>query len=296
MPQTKRQIQALLAEAGIRPLQRYGQNFLIDGNLMRRLVEAAGATDRDVVLEVGVGTGSLTEMLLEAAGHVVGVEIDRGLHALAAGRVGQHPRLTLMHRDVLASKHRIAPEVLAELRRRRDRLGGRIMLVANLPYQVATPLVVELLLHEPDVGPLCFTVQAEVADRFTAAPGGKDYGPIAVYAQLLTTVRRIARLGPESFWPAPRVDSAMLRLERNPLGRPPEDVLEGLARLVQGCFGQRRKKIRTSLLRLCGESLVAGLEAAGTVDLDARPEQIRVEDWLALARRVVAESAAGDGR
>ncbi len=293
MPQTRRQIRALLAGAGLRPLKRYGQNFLIDGNLISRLVEAAGVTDRDVVLEVGVGTGSLTEMLLERAGHVVGVEIDRGLHALVAGLLGHHPRLSLLHRDVLVSKHRLAAEVLEELQRRRDELGGRIMLVANLPYQVATPLIVDLLLDHADVGPLCFTVQAEVADRFTAEPGGRDYGPIAVYARLLTVVRRIARLGPESFWPAPRVDSAMLRMERHPGGRPPEEVLQALVRLVQGCFGQRRKQMRTVLQRLLGKEALARLESAGMLDMSARPERIGVEGWLALARWVAGQSAGG---
>ena len=138
MAQTKREIEALLAASGMRPLKRYGQHFLIDGNLLRKLVAAAGVTRADAVLEVGCGTGTLTEELLATAGHVVGVEIDKGLAGACRTRFGESPRFTLIHRDVLEHKGRIAPEVMEELERRRAELGGRAMMVANLPYQVAT--------------------------------------------------------------------------------------------------------------------------------------------------------------
>ncbi len=281
MAQTRRQIEALLNQAGIRPLKRFGQNFLIDGNLIRKLVQAAEIRPDDVVLEVGPGTGTLTEELLAAAGHVVAVEIDKGLAGLCRDRFGDNERFTLLHTDVLERKSEIAPVVMDTLRERQARLGGRTMLVANLPYQAATPLLVNLLLGPDLVSPLCFTVQAEVADRLLAPAGGKEYGPISIYAQGLAEARRIARLGPQSFWPAPQVDSAMVRLDVNAAFDP--KVKSSLARLVHACFLHRRKTLKWSLRELVGESGPARIAADGRWNLDDRPEQLTVAKWVGLA-------------
>lgn len=291
MAQTKREIQGLLTAAGINPLKRYGQHFLIDGNLLRKLVTAAGVTGRDVVLEVGPGTGTLTDELLAVAGHVVAVEIDKGLAGLCRARYAESPRFTLLHRDVLERKSQIAPEVLAEVARWRDTLGGRAMLVANLPYQVATPLVVELLLMtgtETAVSPLCFTVQAEVADRIAAPPGGKDYGPISIFAQALARIERVARVPPEAFWPVPQVDSAMLRLDRREDAPGPRVTAE-VVRLVHGCFNHRRKTMRSNLRNLLDEPVLGRVAADSRWNLDDRPERIPVERWVALAETVLGE-------
>lgn len=285
MAQTRRQIEAWLNRAGIRPLKRFGQNFLIDGNLIRKLVQAAEVRSDDVVLEVGPGTGTLTEDLLAVAGHVVAVEIDKGLAGICRERFGEDERFTLLHTDVLESKRRVAPVVLETLRERRHRLGGRMMLVANLPYQAATPLIVDLLLGEECVSPLCFTVQAEVADRLLASPGGKDYGAISVYAQALAVGRRIARLGPQAFWPAPQVDSTMVRLDVH--AGTDRRLKESLARVVHGCFLHRRKTLRWSLRELVGDSMLERMTAGGCWNLDARPEQLTVEQWVSLAAFLV---------
>lgn len=289
MAQTRRQIETLLSAAGIRPLKRFGQNFLVDGNLIRKLVQAADIRPDDVVLEVGPGTGTLTEELLAAAGHVVAVEIDRGLAGICRERFGSEARFTLVHTDVLARKSQIAPEVLETLRERRQRLGGRMTLVANLPYQAATPLIVDLLLGTDLVSPMCFTVQAEVADRFLAGPGGKDYGPISIYAQALADARRIARLGPQAFWPAPQVDSAMVRLDVRP-GTDPR-LKSALAGVVHACFLHRRKTLRWTLRQHLDECTLEGLLAQGRWELDARPEQLTVEQWLELAKFLVDSAA-----
>jgi 16S rRNA (adenine1518-N6/adenine1519-N6)-dimethyltransferase len=285
LAQTRRQIEALLNGAGIRPLKRFGQNFLIDGNLIRKLVGAAGVRPDDVVLEVGPGTGTLTEELLAVAGHVVAVEIDKGLAGVCRERFGDNDRFTLLHTDVLERKSRIAPVVLETLHDRQLQLGGRMMLVANLPYQAATPLVVDLLLGDDQVSPLCFTVQAEVADRMLAPPGGKDYGPISIYAQALGTARRIARLGPQSFWPAPQVDSAMVRLEVHAETDP--RLKAGLARVVHACFLHRRKTLKWTLRRLVDDSTLQQIDADRRWDLDARPEQLTVTQWIRLAQFLV---------
>ena len=283
MVQTRREIETLLNDAGIRPLKRFGQNFLIDGNLIRKLVHAAEIRPDDTVLEVGPGTGSLTEELLAAAGHVVAVEIDKGLVSMLSQRFAGNERFTLLHTDVLERKSAIAPVVLETLRARQAALGGRMMLIANLPYQAATPLVVDLLLGDDLVSPLCFTVQAEMADRMVAAPGSREYGPIGIYAQALATPTRIARIGPEAFWPAPEVNSAMLRLDvsADPASTPA--LKRALARLVHGCFLHRRKTLRSNLRTVLDASALQRVGNDGRWSLDDRPEQLTVAQWVALA-------------
>ena len=149
--QTLREIRALLAAGGLNPQHRFGQNFLIDLNLMRKLVAAAELSPDDVVLEVGPGTGSLTEMLLDAGVRVVAVEIDRGFQAILRERLAANQRFTLVQGDALAGKHRVNPLVLNALRQTRPGAGGSYKLVANLPYQIATPQLVDLLLVEPQL-------------------------------------------------------------------------------------------------------------------------------------------------
>lgn len=283
MTQTKSQIRSMLAASGIRPLKRFGQHFLIDGNLMRKLVSAAGIRDNDVVLEVGPGTGGLTEELLERAGHVVAVEIDRRLHVICRSRFATADRLTLIHDDVLERKSAIADEVLHALASRQESLDGRIMLVANLPYQVATPLLIDLLAGELPVSPLCFTVQAEVADRLAASPGNKTYGPISVLAQALASVERIAHVPPEAFWPVPKVTSVMLRLDVREEGRLPPAAQARLSEVVHGCFRHRRKTMKSNLRTLLDEVSFQRVASDGRWDLSDRPERITVAQWIELA-------------
>ncbi len=294
MVQTRREVEALLNGVGIRPLKRYGQNFLIDGNLIRKMVDAAGIRPDDVVLEVGPGTGSMTEELLAAAGHVVAVEIDRGLAGICRDRFANDTRFTLLHTDVLARKSAVEPVVLETFRERHARLGGRMLLVANLPYQAATPLLVDLLLGDDPVSPLCFTVQAEVADRFLAAPGTKDYGPISIYAQALAEGKRIARCPPEAFWPAPEVHSAMVRLDVHPAGpASAPDVRRQLAHVVHACFLHRRKTLRWTLRTAVDPATLERIAADGRWDLGSRPEQLTVAAWIELAGFLVAHAGGG---
>jgi 16S rRNA (adenine1518-N6/adenine1519-N6)-dimethyltransferase len=281
--QTKRDIQALLAAAGARPLKRFGQHFLIDGNLMRKLLAAAELQSADTVLEVGPGTGSLTEELVQQAGHVVAVEIDRTLQTVCWDRLGERPNFTLIAGDVLAGKTRINPAVRHALVEQQHNLGGRILLVANLPYQVASPLIVDLLTGEIRTDRMCFTVQAEVADRLQAPPGGKDYGPLTILTQAAADVERIARVPPQAFWPPPEVDSAILRLTAHPDTALTPPLQQNLAELVHGCFNYRRKTLKWSLRNLLDDATLARVESDGRWDLSLRPEAITVDQWLDLA-------------
>lgn len=278
--QSLSEIRTMLASRGLRPSRALGQNFLIDGNLMRKLVDAAGLTSTDTVLEVGAGTGSLTEMLLDRAGHVVAVEYDHGLHALLAERLSGRDRLTLLHADVLAGKSKIAPQVLEGVDAAARTLGGRVCLVANLPYNVASPLLIDLLLAERAPALECFTVQKEVADRITAGPGGKRIGPLSIIMQSGADIERIARLPPPAFWPQPRVESTMLRVTP----RPDRGHLHALARVVHACFLHRRKTLRFNLEAAFGTDMPARVYEATDLDTGRRPETLSVAEWEALSR------------
>lgn len=293
MVQTKHAIEQILAGHGIRPLKRFGQNFLIDGNLMRRLVAAAEISPQDVVLEVGPGTGSLTEELLAQCAHVVAAEVDHTLQAVCQSRFAESGKFTLVCGDALARKSVIAPALREAMEDQHQRFGGRLMLVANLPYQIATALVIDLLMTVPQMSRLCFTVQAEVADRLLASPGGKDYGPVSIIVQTLATGRRIAKVPPTAFWPAPLVHSAMLRLDRLVPEPVSAGVLQRMTSVVHHCFSHRRKTMLSNLRTCLDATQLAMVSAAGRWDLSARPEAWSVDQWVEIARLLAGDDGQG---
>ncbi|MBN1346884.1 MAG: ribosomal RNA small subunit methyltransferase A [Phycisphaerae bacterium] len=284
--QTLTTIRSLLAEAGLRPNKKLGQHFLIDGNLMRKFVGSAGIGSRDTVLEVGCGTGSLTQDLAELAGGVVAVEADRGVGGIAAEQLVALENVVLIREDVLESKTRIAPAVLEAVVEARGRLGGRFLLVANLPYQIASPLIVDLLVGEIVPERMCVTVQKEVGDRLSADPGGGQYGPLSVIVQALAEVRRIAVVGPQAFWPRPAVESSMLLIEASPDLREAVGDVRHFAEVVKTCFLHRRKTLSHNLTVEYGAATAQAALAKMGVDPKARPEALGPGQWVALAKAV----------
>lgn len=269
MAQTLGDIKSLLTAHGLRPKHRFGQNFLHDANQMRRILEAADVRPGELVLEVGPGTGALSERLLEAGAAVVAVEVDADLEPILRDRTAAFgDRFTLLVADVLAGKHELNPD-LARL------LGGRpFKLIANLPYNVASPLLVNLAVDFPGMTLAIVMVQREVADRLAAKPGGKDYGPLSVIVQTLCEVQRVATLAPGCFWPPPDVHSAVVKLTRR--AQPLTDDPKALSALLHTLFSKRRKQLGTILGR--DRAFPAGIAA------DARPEQLSVEQLVALSR------------
>lgn len=285
MAQSKHQIEALLAEAGSSgPRHRFGQNFMIDQNLVRLVAEAGQIQRGNLVVEVGPGTGTLTEELLERSDDVVVVEIDRDLSALLRKRFADRTNCRLIEGDALAGKHELNPELHAILQTAAKR-GQRAKLVANLPYNIASPLVIGLL--TAGVGLLAFTVQKEVADRLRAAAGGDDYGPLTVMVQLMARVEVLRNLPPQAFWPAPKVESSLVRLLR-------EDWLGDQARpfgqFVHALFSFRRKTLRRALSQ-AGYDAAAILPATG-FDGQARPEVFTPQQLLRMFQSATG-SAAG---
>ena len=277
MAQTKHQIEALLAEAGSSgPRHRFGQNFMIDQNLVRLVAEAGQVARGDLVIEVGPGTGTLTEELLDRSDDVALVEIDRDLAAMLRRRFQTRPNFRLIEGDALAGKHELNAEVLS-LSVSARRSGRPVKLVANLPYNIASPLVIGLLIEGADL--LAFTVQKEVADRLRARAGGDAYGPLSVIVQLMARVEVLRTLPPQAFWPAPKVESALVRLTRaNRLGA----EARRFGQFVHSLFSVRRKTLRRALSQ-AGFDADAALAATG-FDGQLRPEVFSPEQLLHLYR------------
>jgi 16S rRNA (adenine1518-N6/adenine1519-N6)-dimethyltransferase len=289
LPHTKHELVELLDGAGLRPRHRWGQNFLIDLNLMRLLVEAAEIQPDDVVLEVGCGTGSMTGLLAERAGAVVTVDIDEGLAQVAENELEQCENVTVLCCDVLANKSTIAPMVVEAISQARERLGGRVLLVANLPYQVAGPLMIDLLLQAVPVAGMFVTVQAEVADRMVSGPAVKAYGPLSIILQATGAVKRLRTLSPGAFWPRPRVTSAMVAWRRDGESCEAIDNMHRLKAVIDLLLGRRRKKISTCLAKSeLGDELLGVIERLG-IDPDARGETLSPLQFVALANAPAAD-------
>jgi len=275
MTLTRRQVRDLLAEHELSPSRALGQNFVADPNTVRRIARLAGVGPGDRVVEVGPGLGSLTVALVETGAEVTAVELDRRLLPVLRSvveplgvRVVEGDALTLDWDEVLGGGVGAPGE-------------DRWALVANLPYNVATPLVLDLLAGVPAIDRMLVMVQREVGERLAAAPGSKAYGIPSVKVAYRAEAEVVGRVPPTVFLPQPRVESALVRLRRLP--EPPVDTdPERLFRLVEAGFGQRRKMLRRSLASLVDPS---AFERAG-VRPDARAEELGLEDWARLANEV----------
>lgn len=267
-------VRELAAALGVRPTKQRGQNFVIDANTVRRIVRTAQVSGEDAVVEVGPGLGSLTLGLLEAARHVTAIEIDEVLAGALPGTVaarlpGAAGRFDLVHADALGVTELPGPPPTA--------------LVANLPYNVAVPVLLHMLATFPGIERTLVMVQAEVADRLAARPGSKVYGVPSVKANWYAEVKRAGAIGRNVFWPAPNVDSGLVSLVRRDPPKTTASRTEVFA-AVDAAFAQRRKTLRAALAGWAGSAAAAeaALTAAG-VSPQARGEALTVEEFAAIA-------------
>jgi len=269
------EIRRLAADLGLRPTKTLGQNFVHDANTVRRIVSSAGLHADDHVLEVGPGLGSLTLALLDAAHFVTAVEIDPRLADRLPATVAEHApdraaALTVLTADALRIHAADLPRPPTAL-------------VANLPYNVAVPVLLHLLAECPSIQRVLVMVQAEVADRLVARPGSRTYGAPSVKLAWYGTARRAGSVGRSIFWPVPGVDSALVALDRGPAPTDPDDR-EAVFAVIDAAFAQRRKTLRSALAGWAGSPADAetACRAAG-VDPSARGEALGLHAFVALA-------------
>lgn len=299
--QTRSYLMKRFKEVGIRPKSRWGQNFLIDLNLLDVLLEAARIDENDVVLEIGGGTGSLSGMMAEKAAHVVSVEIDRQLAQLARESLVALDNYTLLEQDALYNKNRLSDVVLDTVKKHLDaKPGRRFKLVANLPYNVATPILSTLLLSTPLVHSMTVTIQRELGERMVAVPSTKDYSALSIWMQCQCDCQ-IVRIMPNTvFWPRPNVESAIMHIAVNPEKRGRIADLPFFHTFGRALFFHRRKFLRSVMAsafkgRLEKEQIdavMAELELGPT----ARAEELSVDRLIllgdALRRQMVAAGLA----
>ncbi|MFJ3848450.1 16S rRNA (adenine(1518)-N(6)/adenine(1519)-N(6))-dimethyltransferase RsmA [Streptomyces albidoflavus] len=273
-------IRELATALGVRPTKQRGQNFVIDANTVRRIIRTADVRPDDVVVEVGPGLGSLTLGLLETAQHVTAVEIDDTLAAALPATVearlpARAAHFALVHSDALRVTELPGPAPTA--------------LVANLPYNVAVPVLLHMLEHFPTIERTLVMVQSEVADRLAATPGSKVYGVPSVKANWYAEVKRAGAIGRNVFWPAPNVDSGLVSLVRRDGPPATTATREQVFAVVDAAFAQRRKTLRAALSGWAGSAAAAeaALVAAG-VSPQARGESLTVEEFAAIAEHAPA--------
>ena len=260
-------------EVGIRPVTRFGQNFLIDNNLQRLLIDAAELGPQDVVLEVGTGTGALTALIADRVAAVVSVEIDRHLFEMASEELIGRANVTLLHLDALANKNRIDPQVLRALAERVEETPPqRWKLVANLPFNIATP-VVSNLLSAPAApaapATMTVTIQKELADRIMAPPSTKAYGALSIWMQSQCHTRLVRVLPPTVFWPRPKVTSAIIHVVVDQERRHRIPDLTYWHQFVRAMFWHRRKFLRSVMLG-------AFKQVLSKADVDAILQQVHL--------------------
>ena len=292
----------MLASADAQPRTSLGQHFLIDMNLMQLLVKEVNLDGNDTVLEVGTGTGSLTELLAEQAGSVISVEIDPRLAKIARSQLSRFSNVQVLCQDALFES-RLDLGLAMKLTESLAKLGGRLSLVANLPYNLASPLLLECICGELPFEQMYFTVQKEVGERILSVPRKKTYGIMSIIFQGAGRVKRIRKLPPSVFWPEPEVDSMMmawLRTTERNADAPHESGQVGstvplttvellnLREAAKVLLRHRRKKISTSIelkqdSPLTLNNLKRALEAAD-IDVNLRGEQLTVAQFIKLAR------------
>ncbi|MFZ5817528.1 MAG: 16S rRNA (adenine(1518)-N(6)/adenine(1519)-N(6))-dimethyltransferase RsmA [Bacillota bacterium] len=278
-------LKRIMAEHGIRPQHRLGQNFLIDSRTLDAIVAGAELGPEDLVLEIGPGLGTLTQRLAAAAGRVVCIELDRNLVEILKRTVqAEHPHVEVIHGDAgQVDLHKLLTERLPA--------GRRAKVAANLPYYITTPLIMRLLEEELPLDQVVVMVQKEVADRMISPPNSKEYGALSVAVQYYTEPRIITRVSRGAFLPPPDVDSAVvgMRVRTTP---PVDAPRSGFFRVVKAAFGQRRKTLGNALtgLGIDKSRVQEALQRAG-IDANRRGETLSLEEFASLARIIFAEES-----
>lgn len=259
--------------------KRFGQNFLIDGNVVEKIVREAGVTKDDFVLEIGPGIGTMTQLLCENAREVAAVEIDTNLIPILKETLAPYDNVTVINEDIL----KVDIPALAQ-----EKNGGRpIKVVANLPYYITTPIIMGLFESHVPIDSITIMVQREVADRMQVGPGTKDYGALSLAVQYYAKPEIVLNVPPTCFMPRPNVGSAVIRLKKHETCHVQVDDAEFMFRLIRASFNQRRKTLANGLsnsseLTLSKEKIAEAIESLG-VSPSIRGEALTLEQFAQLA-------------
>ncbi len=261
---------ALLAKYDLRAKKAWSQNFLVEERAFTAIVDACKLTAEDWAIEIGAGLGTLTARLADAAAHVVAVERERDMLHVLHSELDSHPRIELVESDALLFDYAAVA----------TRAGRKPIVVGNLPYAIATPLMFRLFEQRRSLVRIVVMLQKEMVDRIVAPPGTKEYGALSVMVRLYGEPRQVCKVRAGSFIPAPRVDSAVLRIELYPEGATKVVVDEaGFSKVVHAAFNQRRKTLRNALSAAYETAAIDRALAAAGIDGQRRGETLSVEEF-----------------
>ena len=291
IPHTPAVLKQILKKRGIVLNKRFGQNFLIDQNILLSIPDIAEIKDSDVVLEIGTGTGGLTRLLAERSRHVFTVEVDKGLFELSTDILSYYKNVTVLNADILKTKHELNPEIISLISGWLNNSGQtHIKIVSNLPYNISTPVIINFLESKLPVVSMILTLQREITDRLKAIPGTREYGILSIIAQLFSDVKVVRTLPPEVFWPRPDVYSAIVRIIVNRekyADRMPD--YSTFRKVIWAIFTSRRKTLLNSLeylgLHVSRESLKKVIDEVH-LNERIRGEVLSIEQLLQLTENI----------
>jgi 16S rRNA (adenine1518-N6/adenine1519-N6)-dimethyltransferase len=258
----------------IQPKKRLGQNFLLDKNIQRKILDSLELKKTDIVLEIGAGTGELTRQVCEKAHKVFALEIDETLCALLKERTAAYGNASVIHADFLRF----------DLNKFFKKFRRKVKVLGNIPYYITTPILERLLKSSPSIEVIFLTVQKEFAERIAASAGGKVYGSLSCFAQYHAAPRILFAIKRNSFYPAPKVDSCFLRLDMRsaPLLSPSQE--KKLFKIIRSSFNQRRKTLRNSLEGVVPQEALQRFFEVSCLDRNVRPETLTLEHFCVLSK------------
>jgi 16S rRNA (adenine1518-N6/adenine1519-N6)-dimethyltransferase len=299
IPHTPVVLKHIFSQRGISPNKRFGQNFLIDQNTLLSIPDIAELTEDDVVLEIGTGTGGLTRLLADRSRHVFTVEVDKKLFEMATDILKLYKNVTIINADILKTKHELNPDIPSMiLNWLRDHNQAHIKVVSNLPYNISTSVIINLLESNLPIKLMVLMLQKEITERMAAMPGTREYGILSIITQLFSEVEVVKTLPPEVFWPRPEVYSALVKISVNKerfAGRMTDYFF--FKKIIHAIFTSRRKTLLNSLeqLKLPNVSRERLRKIIECMQLDerVRGEVLKLDHLISLSEAVESLSKKG---
>lgn len=293
IPHTPAVLKQIFSQRGISPNKRFGQNFLIDQNTLLSIPNIAELTDDDVVLEIGTGTGGLTRLLADRSRHVFTVEVDRKLFEMASGILKLYKNVTLINADILKTKHELNPDIPSKmLNWLREHDQSHIKVVSNLPYNISTPVIINLLEGNLPIKLMVLMLQKEITERMAAMPGTREYGILSIITQLFSKVEVFKTLSPQVFWPRPEVYSALVKISVNKekyTGRITDYPF--FKKIIHAIFTSRRKTLLNSLEQVklpnMSRERMKGVIEGMQLDERVRGEILSLDQLINLSESVI---------